>query len=124
MTHAYDALRSRLREFVAERDWEQFHSAKNMAICLSVEANELLEHYTWTQTGPGPKPPGTREPEAAVVADEAADVFLCLLNFCAVTGIDLLHATDQKLSALGKKYPAETARGSALKGHQPKDEDA
>ena len=119
MNHAYDRLRSRLSEFVAERDWHQFHSPKNMAICLSVEANELLEHYTWTRSGPGPHPPGAAEPNPADVAGEVADVFLCLLNFCTVTGIDLLDETNRKLSQLGEKYPVHVARGSAIKGTDP-----
>ena len=121
MAHAYDVLRSRLSEFVSERDWQQFHSPKNMAICLSVEASELLEHYTWTQAGPGPKAPGTEEPEVSAVDGEVADIFLCLLNFCAVTGIDLLEATDKKLSLLSEKYPVQTAKGSAVKASALKD---
>ena len=115
MTHAYDQLRTRLSGFVAERDWQQFHSLKNLAICLSVEANELLEHYTWTRSGPGPHPPGAGEPDVKDVADEVADVFLCLLNFCSVSGIDLLAETNQKLTRLEKKYPVEWAKGSAVK---------
>ena len=114
--HPYDQLKERLAGFVSDRDWAQFHSPKNLAICLSVEAGELLEHYTWTRSGEHRGPPGTDEPRQDVVAAEAADVLLCLLNFCAVTGIDLLTATDEKLTRLAEKYPVERAKGSALKG--------
>ncbi|MEE2786060.1 MAG: nucleotide pyrophosphohydrolase [Myxococcota bacterium] len=115
MSHSFDALRERLRTFVRERDWAQFHSPKNLAICLSVEAGELLEHYTWTREGTGPHPPGCGTPDQSAVADEAADVLLSLLNFCEAAEVDLLSAAHAKLDRLATKYPLETARGSAVK---------
>ncbi|MEE2788798.1 MAG: nucleotide pyrophosphohydrolase [Myxococcota bacterium] len=121
MTHPFDVLNDRLRTFVSERDWQQFHSPKNLAICLTVEAGELLEHFTWTREGPGPHPPGCTPPKRADIEDEAADILLCLLNFCTATRVDLLAAADAKLTRLAEKYPVSTARGSALKGQTPRE---
>jgi NTP pyrophosphatase (non-canonical NTP hydrolase) len=113
--HPFDALRARLQVFVAERDWKQFHSPRNLAACLSVEAGELLELYMWTREGPGPHPPGAGPPERAKVEAEAADVLISLLNFCAEAEIDLLDAAARKLAAIERKYPVAQARGVALR---------
>ena len=117
--HPFDTFRARLEGFVTEREWRQFHAPKNLATCLSVEAAELLELYMWTREGPGPHPPGAGPPPEARVREEVADVFISLLNFCAVTGIDPIAAAETKLDAIGLKYPVETARGSAVKGRAP-----
>jgi NTP pyrophosphatase (non-canonical NTP hydrolase) len=108
-------LRARLKCFVADRDWKQFHSPRNLAACLSVEAGELLELYMWTREGPGPHPPGAGPPERAKVEAEAADVLISLLNFCAEADIDLLDAAARKLTAIERKYPVAQARGVALR---------
>jgi len=101
-------LRDRLRTFNADRDWAQYHSARNLAMALSVEAGELLELYLWSADD-GPQPPvAARVPK---VADEAADVFICLLNFCEAAGIDLTQATLDKLDRNARKYPVDKARG-------------
>lgn len=113
--HPYDELKDRLEAFVLDRDWRQFHSPKNLATCLSVEAAELLELFMWTREGPGPHPPGAGPPDPARIGEEVADVFLSLLNFCMVSGIDLAEVTAAKLDALAGKYPVELARGSAVK---------
>ncbi len=110
-----EALKHRLADFVAARDWEQFHSPKNVAICLSVEASELLELYMWSREGPGPHPPGAGEPDRSRVVEEVGDIVLSLLNFSAATGIDLLDAAAHKLEALEGKYPVELAHGNATK---------
>lgn len=113
--HPFEALQARLRTFVAERDWKQFHSPRNLAACLSVEAGELLELYMWTREGPGPHPPGAGPPARAKVEAEAADVLISLLNFCAEAEIDLLDAAARKLTAIEQKYPVAQARGVALR---------
>ncbi len=118
--HRFDQLRDRLRAFVAARDWRQFHTPKDMAMCLNVESAELLELFLWTREGPGPHPPGTAPPDPKRLEEEVADVLISLLGFCDVAGLDLLKATDQKLDALELKYPVEQARGSAVKmDHRP-----
>ena len=101
-------LQARLRQFNAARDWEQYHSPRNLAMALSVEAGELLELYLWSADD-GPQPPvAERIPK---VADEAADVFICLLNFCHAAGIDLTGATVDKLRRNAAKYPVAKSRG-------------
>lgn len=107
-----DDLTARVRRFVEERDWQRYHSPRNLAMALSVEAGELLELYLWS-TDDGPQPPhADRGPK---VADEAADVLICLLNLCDRAGIDLAQAVEQKLARAEQKYPADKVRGKALK---------
>ena len=101
-------LQARLRQFNEARDWGQYHSARNLAMALSVEAGELLELYLWS-ADEGPQPPvAERVPK---VADEAADIFICLLNFCHAAGIDLTAATLDKLQRNADKYPVAKSRG-------------
>ncbi|MEL6342875.1 MAG: nucleotide pyrophosphohydrolase [Myxococcota bacterium] len=105
-------IRARIRAFNDARDWGQFHSPRNLAMALSVEAGELLELYLWS-TDEGPQPPvDSRVPR---VAEEAADVAICLLNLCEHAGIDLAAAIDAKMAANARKYPVEQVRGQALK---------
>jgi len=106
------ALTAEVRAFADERDWARFHSPRNLAMALSVEANELLELYLWcADDGPQPLHPA-RQPK---VADEAADVLMCLLNFADRAGIDLAEALRTKLMEAERKYPADQVRGKALK---------
>lgn len=105
-------LTERVRAFADARDWGRFHSPRNLAMALSVEASELLELYLWcTDEGPQPMSP-ERAPR---VADEAADVLICLLNFCDRAGIDLSAALASKLERAEAKYPVERVSGRALK---------
>ena len=110
-----EGLRTALSAFAEARDWRQFHSAKNLAACLAVEAGELLELFMWTRDGEGPHPPGAGPPDPQRVREEVGDVLLCLLNFASVAGVDLLAAAEDKLAALEHKYPVDLARGSAVK---------
>ena len=105
-------LRDALRAFAAERDWDQFHSPKNLAIALSVEASELLEHFQWlTQEQSRSLPPEkTKE-----VAEEMADVLIYLVRLGDKMGIDLLDEAQRKIDVNAKKYPAEKVRGSSRK---------
>lgn len=105
-------LRMRLREFARERDWEQFHSPKNLAAALIVEAGELLEHFQWlTERQSEELSPQTR----ALVAEELADVLLYLVRLADRVDIDLAAATAQKLQRNAEKYPADKVRASAKK---------
>jgi dCTP diphosphatase len=113
-------LQARVRAFADARDWARFHSPRNLAMALSVEAGELLELYLWSEdAGPQPLVP-ERAPK---VADEAADVMICLLNFCERAGIDLAAAVQSKLARAEAKYPADRVRGKALKYHEYEDWD-
>ncbi len=113
-------LQSRALDFVERRDWGQFHSPRNLAMAVSVEASELLELFLWT-TDDGPQP--LIESRQKQVEDEAADIMICLLNFCTRAGVDLAGAVDAKLQRAEAKYPVERVRGKALKYHEYDDWD-
>lgn len=101
-----------LRAFAHARDWAQFHTPKNLACALSVEAAELLEHFQWLTDAQS----RSLTPEkTAEVAAEAADVLLYLLQLCDKLGIDLVAAAHAKMLVNAKKYPVEIARGSSAK---------
>ena len=105
-------LRDALRGFADERDWEQFHSPKNLAIALSVEAAELLEHFTWlTQAESATLP----EETLAQVREEMADVLLYLVRLADRLDVDLRAAAQEKIDVNAAKYPVEKARGSRRK---------
>jgi NTP pyrophosphatase (non-canonical NTP hydrolase) len=109
---APDSLTQALRRFAAERDWSQFHSPKNLACALSVEAAELLEHFQWpTEQQSEQLPPEKR----AAVAQELADVLLYLLQLADRLQIDLVGAARQKLELNAARYPAAQSRGSNKK---------
>lgn len=109
-------LASRLRNFAAERDWDQFHSPKNLAAAMSVEASEVLEHFQWlTDEESGALEPGKR----VAVAHELADVFLYLVRLADKLDIDLVEAAHDKIELNAQKYPAEHVRGSAKKYDEP-----
>ena len=106
------ALRRRLVEFAAKRDWDQFHNPKNLAMALAGEAGEVLEHFQWlTFEQASDLPAETR----AEVALECADVLLFLLRLCDKLDIDLAKAARKKLVLNAKKYPVEKSRGKATK---------
>jgi dCTP diphosphatase len=108
------ALRERVLAFARERDWEQFHSPKNLSMALAAEAGELMEHFLWTESGAShdaARDPAKREK----IADEIADVVIYALEFANISGIDLAGAIDAKLTKNAAKYPVEKARGNAKK---------
>lgn len=112
MNAEIQALQASLRTFAAERDWEQFHSPKNLATALSVEAAELLEHFQWlTDEQSRALPPEKRDS----VAEEVADVLLYLLQLSDKLAIDPLDAARKKLGINAKKYPVERAKGTSKK---------
>ena len=112
MTNELQTLTQSLRDFAKERDWEQFHSPKNLAAALTVEVAELLEHFQWVTEEQSRNLSFEKKDQ---VAQEAADVFLYLLQICDKLGIDLLETARLKLIANGEKYPVERARGSSKK---------
>nr|WSW66229.1 nucleotide pyrophosphohydrolase [Streptomyces sp. NBC_00995] len=98
------ALQQRLAAFAAARDWEQYHTPKNLASALSVEAAELVEIFQWLtpeQSARVMEDPGT----APRVADEVADVLAYLLQFCEVLGIDVLAALAAKIERNEGRFP-------------------
>ncbi len=107
-----DDLTVRLRAFAAERDWEPFHSPRNLAAALIVEAGELLEHFQWLGDAESSQlTPERRER----VAMEAADVLLYLVRLADRLDIDLLAAAGRKLAINAEKYPVPLARGTHRK---------
>lgn len=112
MSAELEALQKALRGFAQEREWEQFHSPKNLAAALTVEAAELLEHFQWV-TEEQSRTLG--EEKKNVIAEEVADVFLYLLQLSDKLGIDVLAAAQRKLEINAAKYPVNLARGSSKK---------
>ena len=111
-TDNLETLRVRLAEFAAERDWEQFHNPKNLAMALAGEAGELLEHFQWLTFE---QAAGLPRDARAEVALEAVDVLLFLVRLCDKLNIDLAAACERKLALNAKKYPVDKARGKATK---------
>jgi len=106
------ALRDELRRFAADRDWDQFHSPKNLASALSVEAAELLEPFQWL-TEEQSRHLTAEQSEA--VRSEMADVLLYLIRLADKLDIDLVAAASDKIVRNAARYPVETARGSSKK---------
>jgi len=108
----FKRLRDALRDFAAERDWDQFHTPKNLAIAVSVEAAELLERFQWLSDVQVQALAGE---DLERVREEVADVLLYLIRLADVLGLDLEAAADAKLALNAEKYPVEFARGNARK---------
>jgi len=105
-------LRDTLRQFAAERDWDQFHTPKNLAIALSVEAAELLEHFQWM---PETESTTLKPVQKARVREEIADVLLYLIRLADKLDIELVDAATHKIQINTEKYPVDKARGSSKK---------
>lgn len=107
-------LKNRVLSFARERDWEQFHSPKNLSMALAAEAAELMEHFLWSE--PTTSRVRAREPERRrEIEEELADVAIYALEFANISGIDLAAAIEAKLASNAKKYPVEKSRGRADK---------
>lgn len=107
-----EALRVALRRFAAARDWEQFHLPKNLAMALSVEAAELLEHFQWL---PDAESDALRPTQRVLIGEEIADVLLYLVRLADRLDIDVLAAARRKMRLNARKYPVAKARGSSRK---------
>jgi dCTP diphosphatase len=112
MTDSLRELAEQLDRFALDRDWQQFHSPKNLASALVVEAGELLEHFQWMTEEQSRQL--TSERRDAVGA-ELADVLLYLVQLAAALRIDPLAAAQAKLKVNEEKYPVDRARGSSRK---------
>ncbi len=103
-------LREAMARFVAERDWQQFHSPKNLAMALAAEAAELMEHFLWIDNEASRDL--VRDPSRrGSIADEIADVAGVLFALCNALGLDLSDAVASKMSRNVLKYPVEKCRG-------------
>ena len=115
MTDSVAGLSQAIQQFADERDWGQFHSPKNLAAALIVEAGELLEHFQWLTDDQSRSLTVT---ERDAVADEAADVLIYLIQFANKADIDLLAAARRKLQVNAARFPVERVRGSARRSHR------
>lgn len=107
-------LRARVLAFVRERDWEQFHSPKNLSMALAAEAGELMEHFLWSESAASLDV--ARDPKKRPrIEEEIADVVIYALEFANIAGIDLAGAIEAKLAVNARKYPVEKARGRSDK---------
>lgn len=112
MNNELDQLRDAIRQFADERDWDQFHSPKNLATALTVEAAELLEHFQWLKEEASKQLSPQKHAE---VQAELADVFIYLIRLADKLNVDLIAAANEKIAANAKKYPIEKSKGSAKK---------
>ena len=105
----YEDVQARQRAFRTDRDWDQFHNPKDLAISISLEAAELLECFQWSGTDL------TVDQKRAHMAEELADVAIYCMHMADALDIDLLQAISDKLDANIEKYPVEKAKGSSKK---------
>ena len=106
------ALRNSIRDFAKARDWEQFHTPKNLIMALSVETAELMEHFQWLTQAQSQQLDAEAKTE---IAHEIADVLIYLTRLADVLGIDPLRAAFDKIQINAAKYPVEKSRGNNTK---------
>jgi NTP pyrophosphatase (non-canonical NTP hydrolase) len=107
-----EELKGAIGAFIADRDWEQFHSPKNLAMALSVEASEVVEHFQWLTEE---QSKSLSSGKLAEVREEIGDVMIYLTELSAKLGIDPVEAAKAKLEINEQKYPADLVRGKASK---------
>ena len=108
-------LQSEIDEFAEERDWEQFHTPKNLAMALSVEASELVEIFQWLEPEES-KLPDKKQIE--LINSEVADIAMYLLRFRDLLDVNLERAIEEKLVKNAEKYPVTLSKGNARKYNQ------
>jgi len=110
--NSLEELRDRLRVFAGERDWDQFHTPKNLSMALIAEAAELVEHFQWVD---GNSSHLLEDKVRPSVEEEIADIFIYLVRISDKLHIDLYAAAERKIAINARKYPADKVRGSARK---------
>lgn len=110
--NSIDSLRDRLREFARERDWDQFHTPKNLSMALIGEAAELVEHFQWVDGNNSHLLDDKVRPS---VEEEIADIFIYLVRIADKLDIDLYAAAERKIAINARKYPADKVKGSSKK---------
>ena len=106
------ALKEKLRKFANDRDWDQFHSPKNLSMALSVEVAEIVEHFQWLTEE---QSNNLSQDKLTDIESELADTFIYLIRLADQLGIDLLEAAKNKININEQKYPVEKVKGSAKK---------
>lgn len=112
LMHDLDTLKLLIREFAERRDWNQFHSPKNLSMALIAEAGELIEHFQWLTEE---QSANLEQKKLREVSDEIADIQIYLIRLSDMLGIDLIRETRRKISDNEQKYPAEKVKGSPKK---------
>jgi dCTP diphosphatase len=107
-----EQLQQRIRDFATARDWDQFHSPKNLSMALIAETAELVEHFQWLTEDQSRDLPDDKRAEVSL---ELADIYIYLLRLADKLGVDLLDAATRKIELNAEKYPADSVRGSAKK---------
>lgn len=107
-----NSLKHRLREFAKARDWDQFHSPKNLSMALSVEVSEIVEHFQWLTQEQSKNLPKDKLHE---VETELADTFIYLIRLADKLDIDLLKVATSKIEINEQKYPVDKVKGKANK---------
>ncbi len=107
-------IQSKIKRFVKKRDWEQYHSPKNLSMSIAIEAAELMEHFQWLTIEQSKKllKNKTKREE---IEDELADIAIFILDFCNMFNIDIETSIVRKLNKSAKKYPATIVKGKAHK---------
>jgi dCTP diphosphatase len=108
----FETIKLKLRDFAEQRDWDQFHSPKNLSMALNVEAAELLEHFQWLTEQQSSSLDADTLSE---VADEIADIQVYLIRLADKLGVDIVAATEAKIVKNAEKYPADKVRGQSKK---------
>ena len=110
----FQQIKNKIKKFVKDRDWEQFHSPKNLSMSLAIEVAELMESFQWL-TDKQSQDLKLDKKKKSELEREIADIAIYLLNFCDVMKIDLTKAIDKKLIENSEKYPAKIVKGKAHK---------
>ena len=113
-----ELLNQRLLTFARERDWEQFHSPKNLAMALAGECGELLEHFQWLSEEQSASLAPEKKREVAL---ELADILIYLIRLSQRLDLDLLAAVEEKISINERRYPADKVRGDARRAGEYED---
>jgi NTP pyrophosphatase (non-canonical NTP hydrolase) len=111
-TDSLQNLRERLRLFAEERDWDQFHSPKNLSMALIAEAGELVEHFQWLTEQQSAELPAVK---LAEIERELADILIYLIRLADKLDVNLVHAANKKVALNERKYPVNKVRGSSKK---------
>lgn len=114
-TDSLEQLRRRLADFAAARDWDQFHSPKNLSMALIAEAAELVEHFQWLSEAASHALPPAKHAEVRL---ELADILIYLVRLGDKLGVDLIAAANDKIALNESRYPAERVRGDARRASE------
>lgn len=109
---SFEEIKIKARKFAEDRDWDQFHSPKNLSMALVVETSELVEHFQWLTEEQSTKLDETKLNE---VSEELADIQIYLIRLSDKLGVNLHQAVEKKIEINEQKYPADRVRGSAKK---------